>query len=167
MTQQEEGSETRWYPEAWLDGDVGPASVPDPCDLVHQVNGAWVLADDLEDGEEAFCRMEIEPGQVVQFLCTRHYGTYILTVGVDGSFSLDRPHPADATHFAHTEASSESMSYSLQELVNSGHPEDVMAERPLDKGENEIEIWFWSEAVPFRFEVEDGAPKFTRCAGVN
>ena len=106
------------------------------------------------------------PAQVVAFAAHRSYGTFELVVEEDGSFEID-PYPTDATHFAHQDAEFEQMFNSVDELLEKGDPESL-EEAPIPPGIHQIKIWFWStEDISFRFEVEDGKPKFVRCAGTN
>jgi len=157
---------TKWCPTAWLDEVVG-ILVADPADCVHaDGNGGWELLDEdaARDRRDGFS-LPVEPGQVVSFCAHRNYGYFELIVNDDRTFECD-PHPADATHFAHAdEADGETMFDSVAELVKQGDPEGF-GSAPLPAGLHLINIWHWSEEMAFRFEVEDGKPKFVRCAGI-
>ncbi|MCK3780450.1 hypothetical protein MZK49_27570 [Ensifer sesbaniae] len=123
-----------------------------------------MLDEDAENDRLDGCCMEVHPGQIVSFCAHRMYGYFELIVNDDRTFECD-PHPDDATHFAHAdEADSETMFNCIAELVEQGDPE-AMGSAPLPAGVHLINIWHWSDEIAFRFEVEDGKPKFVRCAG--
>ncbi|ATE84625.1 hypothetical protein phi2LM21_p08 [Sinorhizobium phage phi2LM21] len=158
---------TKWCPTVWLD-EVAGILVADPADCVHgDGNGGWILLDeDAENDRLDGCCMQVHPGQIVSFCANRMYGYFELIVYDDRTF-VCAPYPADATHFAHAEeADSETMFDSVAELVAQGDPEGF-GSAPLPAGPHLINIWHWSDEIAFRFEVEDGKPKFVRCAGAN
>ncbi len=156
---------TKWCPTAWLD-EVAGILVADPADCVHaDGNGGWELLDeDAEKDRDDGVNLPVEPGQVVTFCAYRHYEDFELIVNDDRTFECDL-YPADATHFAHVDGDCEAIFDSVAELVEQGDPEGLGA--PLSAGLHLINIWHWSDEIAFRFEVEDGKPKFVRCAGAN
>ncbi|SDA39133.1 hypothetical protein [Sinorhizobium sp. NFACC03] len=158
---------TRWCPTVWLD-EVAGILVADPADCVHtDGSGGWLLLDeDAEKDRSDGNSLPVTPGQVVSFCAHRTYGYFELIVNDDRTFECD-PYPDDATHFAHAdECDCETMFYSVAELVEQGDP-DALGTAPLPAGLHLINIWHWSDEIAFRFEVEDGKPKFVRCAGAN
>ncbi|RKD61529.1 hypothetical protein [Rhizobium sp. WW_1] len=160
---------TKYCPFDWLD-EVVPVLADDPADIVFAggPTGWLMLADEHEqDEEEASCRRPLEPGQVVQFGATRVYGTFEMWIGDDGGYDFPEPYPADATHFRLADGDDLDMHDSIDELVKAGSPEDLARNTPLEPGSYGVDIWYWSDPIPFRFEVEDGKPKFVRCAGVS
>lgn len=163
--------ETKWCPADWLD-EIVPCLAKDPAELaVKGEGGSWILIDDIAnlDDEEDGCRISLEPGQIVNFCAHRHYGSFLLTVHDDRSFTIDGPIPQDATHFALREADFEQMHDTIEHLVSYGDPESYngFSGSPLAADQHQISAWFWSDEIPFRFDIEDGKPTFTRCAGLS
>ncbi|MEY9098852.1 hypothetical protein ABIA24_001761 [Sinorhizobium fredii] len=158
-------AETKYCPADWLD-EVVPVLVADPADCVYPGGPTgWLMLDEEANRDEDphFCRLPVETGQVVGFCAHRNYGTFELTVHDDRTFEID-PYPADATHFAHEDAEWCDMYDTVTKLVERGDPQSVVGDQ-LEPGTHQVRIWFWSDEIPFRFEVEDGKPKFVRCAG--
>ncbi len=156
---------TRWCPTACLD-EVAGILVADPADCVHaDGNGGWEILDEdaAKERSDGFT-LPVEPGQVVSFCAHRNYGYFELIVNDDRTFECD-PYPADATHFAHAdECDCETMFNSVAELVEQGDP-DALGTAPLPAGLHLMNLLHSSDEIAFRFEVEDGKPKFVRCAG--
>jgi hypothetical protein len=160
---------TKYCPFDWLD-EVVPVLVEDPAKIVFAGGPTgWLIAADKEElaDDEAYCRRQIEPGQVINFGAHRFYGTFELWVAEDVSYELSAAFPDDATHFRLVDADELDMHSSLDELVKAGNPADFSGASPLEPESYDVLVWYWSEPIPFRFEVEDGKPKFVRCAGVS
>jgi hypothetical protein len=160
---------TRYCPFDWLD-EIVPVLTEDPADIVFAggPTGWLMLADEAEkDDEGEYCRLPLETGQVVLFGANRWYGTFEMWVSEDGSYDFDEPYPDDATHFRMEGADDLDMHHSVEELVKAGDPAAMRQATPLEPGSHDVQIWFWSEPIPFRFEVEDDKPKFVRCAGAS
>lgn len=158
---------TKYCPFDWLD-EIVPVLVEDPAEIVF-VGGptGWLMLADEKDDEEEYCRVPLEPGQVIEFGAHRWYGIFKMWIGGDDSFDFDDAYPSDATHFRLVDADELDMHDSIEELVKAGSPEDFNGKVPLEVGPHEVSIWYWSDPIPFRFEVEDGKPNFVRCAGVS
>ena len=159
---------TKYCPFDWLD-EVVPVLAEDPATIVFPggPTGWLMVADeDDKDDDEEYCRVPLEPGQIVQFGAHRWYGEFELWITEDGSYALPDPHPADATHFRLVHADELDMHNSIDELVKAGDPEYLDRSTPLQPDSYDVSIWYWSDPISFRFEVEDGKPKFVRCDDV-
>lgn len=154
----------RWLPAAWLD-EMNPTMLNSPDSYIERAGDAWTLrlpaGDDERDSE--FYRMTVEPGQIVEFMWTEHHGDRQLTIAADRTFSIDAPVPEGTTHFYDYESGA--IADSLAELVEG---DEALGQLPLDAGVVAISTYTWSDAIPFRFEVDaDGAGRFAPSAGAN
>lgn len=149
-----------WLPEAWLD-EVTPGLQAAPEVFAEQHEGGWRLIPPAGSGwrDEAYFRTAIEPGQVVRFFYREFFGEFVVTVREDRTWSASGGWPQKATHFWRDGG----IFNSMEEAVN---PEDWHGD-PLEPGEHEIGVGFWSDAISFRFDVIDGKPLFTQVAGAN
>ncbi|WP_062203522.1 hypothetical protein [Aureimonas sp. AU12] len=153
-----------WCPGDWLD-EVCPVQVEDPAHaVICDGEGRWFLVDDdFRDAGETdpsateTQAMPLEPGDVVIWSYSETRGEFTVTVDADGSFTLDGVAPSDATQWW-VPGEHDVLADTLGELVR---------ERGLSAGVHLVEARHWSNDVALRFDVEDGAPWFTECAGVN
>lgn len=85
-----------------------------------------------------------------------------VTVHADGSWTCPTDWPAHADHFW-VAWDSDTLCDSMDDLVTGG---SYGGDR-LDVGLHLVGVYFWSDAVSFRFEVEAGKGRFIPCAGAN
>lgn len=144
----------QWLPADWLD-EVNPTLLDSPDAFIERVGDGWGLRLPVGDSERdnTFYQTAIEPGQIVNFLWTEHYGDRTLTMNADRTWSLDEPAPAGATHFY--EYTQGMLSDSVDSLVNGDAP-DCGVTDPLDPGEYVISTYTWSDSIPFLFDIDDG-----------
>lgn len=152
----------RWMPADWLD-EMNTCLLDTPDAFIQRENDAWVLRmpEGHEDRENEFYFMVIEPGQIVTFLWTEHYGDRVLTLHADGTHTLDHPLEPGTTHLFHYEEGV--IADSVAELVEGGYGHD-----PLEPGEHVLQSYTWSDPVPFRFDVDaEGKGRFLSSPGAN
>ncbi|MBZ9856743.1 hypothetical protein LB566_23405 [Mesorhizobium sp. CA13] len=140
-----------WCPCEWAD-EIMPSLQSSPDRFVDRIDGQWKLIPPADSGDREidwYCR-DLEDGQVVEFMWHEGYGSRILTVNVDRTFSLDREIPDNTTHVC-LAGDFDALAGSLGELVASGD-----LGMPLEAGEYEILAYFWSDGVPFRFDAASG-----------
>lgn len=155
----------KWIPTEWVD-ELNPTLLDSPDAFIERIGEGWGLrlpAGDPDRGNE-FYQTAVEPGQIVNFMWTEHYGDRTVIVHPDRTWIIDQP-PAEAvTHFY--EHSQGVLADSIEEMVN-GVP-DCGVSDPLEPGEYEISTYTWSEAIPYRFDVDaDGNGRFVQCEGAN
>lgn len=156
----------KWLPADWVD-ELNPTLLDTPDAFIERIGEGWGLRLPAGDPERDndFYQTPIEPGQIVNFVWTEHYGDRTLIVNPDRTWIIDQPVPEAATHFY--EYSQGALATSIEELVN-GVPECGVDAETLDPGEYEISTYTWSDRVPFRFEVDvDGNGRFVASAGAN
>lgn len=152
----------RWMPAEWLD-EINTCLLDSPDAFIQRDNDRWVLRlpDDHEDRANEFYSMEVEPGQVVEFMWTEAYGDRVLTIAPDRSYTLDQPLDPDTTHLYHYEEYY--IAESIEELLEGGPSCDA-----LPPGEHVLQTYRWSDAVPYRFDVDaEGRGRFLSAAGVH
>lgn len=164
-TISDEAADRKWLPTEWAD-EVSPTPEESPDKFIERDGERWVLRPPVGNAfrDEEYLRIAIEPGQVVDFMATEHFGYRIVTVNTDRTFSVDRPYPEKTTHFW---GGDDQLAHTLAELVN-GDPELPGMYDPLEPGEHEIAVYWWSDSLPFRFDVDSGGNgRFVSCSGAN
>lgn len=153
-----------YFPAAWAD-EIVPPPLESPEAYIERDGGGWVLRlpKDDPERENGFYIMAVEPGQVVEFYITESYGLFELSIGEDRRFTTDRAFPEKANSFW-IPFDPDTLQRSLRSLVEEGGDDG----EPLPVGEHSININWWSEPVPFRFEIDDdGKPHFVASSGAN
>ncbi|MCQ0986437.1 hypothetical protein [Jiella marina] len=154
----------QWLPSEWMD-EIVPGLADDPSDFIEQdADGSWHLRPKNEsDRDNDFFHEVLEPGRVVKWRFFEDYGEVRVTVGeAPDEFTVHDPVPDTTTHFV-ANHDIETLADSMEGLVDGyGWGE------PLNKGEHQIQIYRWSDSLPFRFEIDqDGKGRFVCCAGAN
>lgn len=155
-----------WIPTDWLDEMVtGMAAHPT---AFLRRNDAGVLElrplpdDETSLEKDGVAEWRIKPlkeGDVVLFSWTENYGTGLLTVRPDRSWTCDTEFPDTATHFWLPYDVS-TMESSVGALV-SGEGDWNPDGEPLEPGEHEVGAYTWGPAVAFKVRaLESGAAEF-------
>jgi hypothetical protein len=157
---------TKFCPSEWLE-ESAPILIEDPNAIIFEggKTGWQLLADEKDvdeeddgDDDHQGYRLALIDGDEVSFDAYRGYGVFLLNVRKNGTWSTDRPIPADATHFALDDGDDENMSDTIDELIRTGA--EGMA---LEAGTHPINVWHWSFGYMYRFELQDRKPVLTYC----
>lgn len=137
----------RAHPDHWLIAEVVTAP------------GWWVT--DPDDEHSASARMDV--GETMEFEWFVDHGEIIFTIAPDGTYTTDRPIPAEATHFW-VRCDGDTIALSPDQFARQIADNFIgLDEIP---GEVEANIYQWSEQpVTFRLALVDGKPHFEEVTG--
>ncbi|WAJ29304.1 hypothetical protein [Antarcticirhabdus aurantiaca] len=148
----------QWLPAVALD-EVIPATADLPDDFLSgDTDGTWHIRprDGDAHGQGAF-EISLAPGQVVPFCFNDRFGTITVQVGEHG-FSVFGDYPAHANCFFRDD--DEGVFESAADLV-----ENDLGPR-LAAGTYQVEVYYWSAGVDFRFELPATGPQFVPVDGL-
>lgn len=161
------GTLTKWVPHAWLD-EYAPDPLPDPAGFAEQdADGTWHLRPPVKDSfrderhdsglGELLYDLVVRPGDEVRFCPNRAYPDVTLTVRNDGTWTVSPPLPDDA-NCLYVDGDFDAISDEVETLV----AHSAAYGEALEPGAYGLTNYYWGGPVRFRFEVEDGAPRFSR-----
>ncbi|PZQ18934.1 MAG: hypothetical protein DI565_00575 [Ancylobacter novellus] len=152
-----------WTPEDYLD-EVVPEPRESPTAWIVGRDGAegWRLADidGRDEGPADACRIVIPEGGVVTFCAFDDYGAFEIETLADGGWSCPDDIPADATHFCaegDIDTLGESVDQFVAGLIENGYASPGETVRTA--------VYRWSDPIPHRLVVENGAARFVAEAG--
>ncbi|MBR0649539.1 hypothetical protein GXW78_07700 [Roseomonas terrae] len=149
--------EKTWVPADWVDEITPPPRATPDAWIVLAADGAPMLAgchdgplgDRTPEGGEDTTSFGnprlLRDGDVVVFMFTRNWGTAVLTVNQDGTWSVDREMPPEATS-VWIPGDHETVDGDVAALV-----ENCSLQHEI--GDHEIEYFEWSDGDPFVFDA--------------
>lgn len=141
----------KWLPNDWHDESI-PPPMPSQLDFVEWRSATgWCLTLPPDDPDRDEFMVRLVPGAEVAWTYMEDFGEYTITITDDG-YVLDRDYPKKANNF---------LDFVSGDLYKSPRSfADVMRDESGPGGTYQVQIYYWSKPMLYRFDVIDGQPLF-------